>query len=114
MAGKNTVKCKGCGCEIWVGSKITDGYCHDCYTRRRHLPPIVEDPPYQPQKKKSQSVFDAKPSSPEQKPKRAELREGLLGRLRLEQRHWLSWKLALILLGVMVWCSIFQPGVIGR
>ena len=52
MAKKNTVKCKGCGCEVWVGSKIIDGYCHDCYARGRHLPPIVEDPPWSPQKKK--------------------------------------------------------------
>jgi hypothetical protein len=48
MAKKNTVKCMGCGCEVWVGAKIIDGYCHDCYARGRHLPPIVEDPPYQP------------------------------------------------------------------
>ena len=55
MANKNTVKCKGCGCEIWGGSKIIGGYCHDCYSRGRHLPPIVEDLPWSPQKKKSKS-----------------------------------------------------------
>ena len=98
MAEQNAVKCKGCGCEVWAGSKIIDGYCHDCYARGRHLPPIVEDPPYTPQKKKPQAVPDSKPSSCEQNTKEAELRKGLLGRLNLGHRHWPRWKLALILL----------------
>ena len=54
---KNTVKCKGCGCEVWVGSKIIDGYCHDCYSRGRHLPPIVEDPPWSPKPKSRPKPF---------------------------------------------------------
>ena len=39
----DTVKCKGCGSQIWVGAKIIDGYCHDCYVRGRHLPEDTDD-----------------------------------------------------------------------
>ena len=39
---KNTVICKGCGNEVWIGSKMRDGYCHDCYSRGRHLPEEVD------------------------------------------------------------------------
>ena len=39
------VKCKGCGSMIWAGAKMTDGCCHDCYTRGRHLPPEEDDWP---------------------------------------------------------------------
>ena len=101
MAERIAVKCKGCGCEVWVGSKIIDGYCHDCSARGRHLPPIVEDPPYQPQKKKPRPVTDQRPSSPERESNRVEFRESILSGLRIKSRHWSRWKLALILLAVV-------------
>ena len=48
----DTVKCKGCGSQIWVGAKIIDGYCHDCYVRGRHLPEDTDDQWLSPLKKK--------------------------------------------------------------
>jgi hypothetical protein len=40
---KDKVKCKGCGSLVWVGAKMYDGYCHDCYARGRHLPKEEDD-----------------------------------------------------------------------
>ena len=48
----DTVKCKGCGSQIWVGAKIIDGYCHDCYSRGRHLPEDLDDEWLSPVRKK--------------------------------------------------------------
>jgi len=45
------VKCEGCGSMVWVGAKMHDGYCHDCYKRGRHLPPDEDDWLQSPKKK---------------------------------------------------------------
>ena len=100
MAEKNAVQCKGCGHAVWVGSKIIDGYCHDCHARGRHLPPIVEDPPYQPQMKQPRPVFAPRPPSPERKPGRAEPRSNAWGDWRVRLRHLPWWKRAFLLLAV--------------
>jgi hypothetical protein len=63
---KNTVKCKGCGHEIWVGSKIIDGYCHDCYVRGRHLPDDTDQWPGSPKPKPK--TKPPKPAPPTSKP----------------------------------------------
>gem|GEM_PF-6466856 len=66
------VKCKGCGSMIWAGAKMTDGYCHDCYARGRHLPPDTEDwppPPAYPKQTKKKPSFAVKSES-EQKERR--------------------------------------------
>ena len=58
---KDKVKCEGCGSMVWVGAKMYDGYCHDCYKRGRHLPPD-EDDWLQPAKKKKSSPTASRPA----------------------------------------------------
>jgi hypothetical protein len=60
------IKCKGCGCMVWAGAKMTDGYCHDCYSRGKHLPPDDSDQwlAGSGQKKKSPTSTPSKPYLP--------------------------------------------------
>ena len=104
METKDTVKCKGCGCEIWVGAKMIDGYCHDCYSRGRHLPPIIEDPVQTQKKKKPVKKPTPAPATPTYtKPAKKKRFSNLrwAGRFTREIFRRFKWKAVLALLIVV-------------
>ena len=104
MAKKDTVICKGCGCEVWVGSNLHDGYCHDCYSRGRHLPPIIEDEFTQkPKPKKPVKKSAPAPATPAQtKPQKKRFSNlRWAGRFTREIFRRFKWKAVLALLIVV-------------
>ena len=101
---KTTVKCKGCGNEVWIGSKLHDGYCHDCYSRGRHLPPDTEDWLKPAPKKKPTKKKPAPATQPHAKPARKKTDWRLLGRVvkNIFRRYrWRAVLACLIVVGVV-------------